>query len=105
MTTKTLAKEFEVKLRVATSDDYRIWARGSMQIRINYNADYVMELNADEKIYILFRTRATSFHLEAVCDKPSFKLLERMGLVIDKKKKTWPAAGEPSGSLRKDDWS
>lgn len=66
-----------MEARAATPEDYRTWARGPMLKRV-HDGDRTMELNADKKVYVLNRLRATSLHLEAVVESPSPQLLARM---------------------------
>ena len=84
MTTKaiisSMEKEFNAEARLATPEDYRTWAHGPMLKRV-HDGDRTMELNADNKVYILNRTKASSLQLEAVVEKPSPQLLARMEAV------------------------
>src|SRR2546430_12625515 len=76
--------DYKVKLRKPpTPDDFHTWAHSNLIGRndLGSGKNWVVELNANGKVYLLARETVTSLRVVGVFDKPTKSMLIDLGLV------------------------
>lgn len=69
-----IGKEHKATIRESKPEDWKPWATSSTIARVK-QPDFIFELSANNKVYILSRRSVTSSNVVGVCEAPSQELL------------------------------